>query len=125
MRLLLNCLLLVVLLVACQQQVEQPTFSEEKTARILADLAVADASTTLLSGYPKDSLVHVYYQQVFEMNGTSLEEYERNLRLLVVDVPRMQRIAQMAEDLLKSRKAPLDSTAVRPGTKYLDTRGAN
>ncbi|MFM8485302.1 MAG: hypothetical protein ACKOCH_03120, partial [Bacteroidota bacterium] len=39
--------------------------SDEKVARIMADLYVAEAATIGMTGYSKDSLMQVYYSQVF------------------------------------------------------------
>ena len=44
---------------ACEEKKEQPTRSDEKTAQIMADLAIADAGTYGLSGYKRDSLAQV------------------------------------------------------------------
>lgn len=71
----------------------------------MADLAIADAATTGLSGYTKDSLMQVYFKQVFDMHGTSAEEYENDLRILASDLSKMEMIVKNADELLKE-KAP-------------------
>jgi Domain of unknown function (DUF4296) len=88
----------------CKNATDPPSLSEEKVARIMADMATADAAVNLLSGYTKDSTAKVYYQQVLDMNGTTLDEYERNLRIMATDVQRMQRIAKQAEQILEAKK---------------------
>lgn len=86
---------------ACQPAtVEQATLSDEKLAQIMADLSVADAATNGLSGYAKDSLVQVYFKQVFEVHGASLEIYEKDLRIVAQDLPRMDRLVKQAEALV-------------------------
>lgn len=107
MRLLvIGCWLLVVswLLFSCEKRAEQPTFSDEKTARIMADLYIADAATNGLSGYSKDSLAAIYIRQVLELHGTTKEEYENNLRLIANDVPRMEAVVTQAEAILNPVK---------------------
>lgn len=107
MRLLvIGCWLLVVswLLFSCEKRTEQPTFSDEKTARIMADLYIADAATNGLSGYSKDSLAAIYIRQVLELHGTTKEEYENNLRLIANDVPRMEAVVTQAEAILNPVK---------------------
>ena len=96
--------MLLLLLPACREKSEQPTLSDEKVARIIADISIAEAATVGLSGYPKDSLLQVYYKQVFQMHGTTKEEYEKNLHILANDVPRMERIQNMALKMLEPEK---------------------
>lgn len=79
---------------------KQPSLPDEKIAQIMADISVADAATTGMAGYPKDSLMHVYFKQVFEMHGTSLQTYENDLRILAKDLERMEGIVKQAEMLL-------------------------
>ena len=88
-------------LTACRDApTEQPTLSDDKLAHIMADLSIADAATNGLAGYKKDSLMHVYVQQVFELHRTTLEAYEKDLKLLSLDLPRMEKIVHKAEDIL-------------------------
>lgn len=89
---------------ACQQKTNEPTLSDEKIARVMADLYIAEAATTGLNGYPKDSLTHVYYDQVLQMHGITKEQYEKDLRLLVLDVSRMEAILEQVQVLLEPEK---------------------
>ena len=66
----------------------------------MADLNVAEAATNGMSGYPKDSLMKVYFNQVFEIHSTSVEAYEKDLRVLSADLPRLQRIVLQSMKLL-------------------------
>lgn len=103
--LVIGCWLLALVFFSCGEKMEQPTFSDEKTARIMADLYLADAATNGLSGYQKDSLMVVYFKQVMEYHGTSREEYEKNLRLIANDLPRMEAAVNQAELLLNPSSA--------------------
>lgn len=99
----LGCL--TALLFSCGEKVkEQPSLSDEKISRIMADLFTAEAATNGLSGYPKDSLMQIYFKQVLEMHQVSKEEYEKNLRLISNDLPRMEAIVKSAEALLSPEK---------------------
>jgi hypothetical protein len=98
----IGCLVFVLLLFSCREQVEQPTLPDEKISRIMADLFTAEAATNGLSGYTKDSLLQVYFKQVMEMHHVTKEEYEKNLRLLTNDLPRMEGIIKQAETLLST-----------------------
>ena len=86
---------------ACQEKVEQPALSDDKIARIMADLNIAEAATIGLNGFLKDSLTNVYYKQVMEMHGVTKESYEKDLRILVRDVERMEAIENHALRLLE------------------------
>jgi len=87
-------------LYACGPTQEQPSRPDEAMARLMADLAVADAATNALSGFEKDSLAQVYYKQVFDKHGTNLETYEKDLRLIVNDFERIRKIQKRAEEFL-------------------------
>ncbi|MDO8366480.1 MAG: DUF4296 domain-containing protein [Saprospiraceae bacterium] len=88
-------------IVSCQfKPPVQPSLSDEKIARIMSDFSIAEAATNGLAGYTKDSLMQVYYKQVFEMHGITLEAYEQDLRILAQDLPRMDAIVKMADELL-------------------------
>jgi len=89
------------LFISCQSKpTEQPSLPDEKIARIMADLSIADAATTGLSGYRKDSLMHAYFNQVFEMHGVTLEAYEKDLQILAQDLSRMEGIVKQADVML-------------------------
>lgn len=86
---------------ACQSNVsEQPNLSDEKLARLMADLSVADAATTGMVGFSKDSLVQVYFKQVLDLHGVTLESYERDLRLVSNDLGHLDRVLKRAEEML-------------------------
>jgi hypothetical protein len=101
----------VLLLFSCKEKVEQPTLADEKISRIMADLFTAEAATTGLSGYSKDSLLQIYFNQVLEMHQVTKEEYEKNLRLIVNDLPRMEKIVKQAETLLTTGGKSGEKTA--------------
>lgn len=100
--LLATCLTMFV--IACQQkQTEQPSLSDATIAQIMADLHVAEAATTGLGGYEKDSLTHMYFKQVFEIHGVSKDEYERDVRIIARDELRLGEVADSAIALLKAK----------------------
>lgn len=100
-RTLLLTAICVIAVSACQEKTEQPTLSDATVARIMADLHVAEAATTGLGGYEKDSLTHVYFKQVFELHGVSKEAYEKNIRLIARDELHLAEVADSAIALLK------------------------
>lgn len=95
------CLLLFA---ACGPTPERPSIPDEKMARIMADLAIAEAATTGLTGYPKDSLMQAYFRQTLELHHITQDSYEKNLRLYADDLPRMQQLTKQTETLLEADK---------------------
>jgi hypothetical protein len=89
---------------SCEKKVEQPTLSDEKLSRIMADVFTAEAATNGLIGYPKDSLLRIYLDQVLLKHQVSKEEYEKNLRLITNDIPHMERVIDGARQLLEPDK---------------------
>ncbi len=87
---------------ACQSPgVPADSITDDKMARIMADLNIAEAATTRLNGYPKDSLMHVYFQQVMEMHSITKEAYEAQLRIIASDQARLENLLRNAENLLE------------------------
>ena len=105
MKYLIYCFLLGLSLSCSNQQHSQPTLSDQQLSRIMADLSVAEAATTGLSGYPKDSLMKVYFTQVFEIHGTTPEIYEKDLREAGADLQRLQQIVAESIKLLDGNTA--------------------
>ena len=106
MRICLIVLLMATFVSACnfQTPVEQPTVSEDKMARILADLAIADAATNGIAGYEQDSLAQLYFRQVLEMHGLTLEQHEKNLRIFANDSGKMKELLNEAGALVDTSK---------------------
>jgi len=92
------------LVAGCSQHPAQPTIPDEKMARVMADMCLSEAATNGLGGFPKDSLMQIYFKQTLEMHGLTVEEYERNLRLYADDLPRMQLLTKQIEALLTAEK---------------------
>lgn len=84
MRSIFLLLLLSVFWVSCnfQETAERPSVSDEKMARVIADLAIADAATNGITGYEKDSLMQAYFQQVLQLHGLTLEQHKKTCAYL-------------------------------------------
>ncbi|MEI6407854.1 MAG: DUF4296 domain-containing protein [Bacteroidota bacterium] len=87
-----------------QTKTAAPTISEDEMVRIMADLSLAEAATTHLNGYPRDSLNQVYFKQVFEMHKITMEQYEQNLRMYATDLSTMERIVKNVEAKFEPEK---------------------
>ena len=91
---------------ACRKKAPEPLWPDDKMARIMADLSIADGAANGLKGYAHDSLTKIYYGQVFELHGVSMADYEQNLRLLSHDVPRLQAVMDSSMSILKKKLPP-------------------
>jgi hypothetical protein len=92
---------------ACQQPMRgtaQEAVPEDKVAKIIAEIALADGAVSALSGFKHDSFVHAYYKQIYEINGITLEEYEKYLRILANDTERLEGVVKKAEQYLKDKQ---------------------
>lgn len=98
-------LLLLSLFLTCQSNNPAATTTnvipEAKMARILADLNIAEAATSRLNGYPKDSLMQVYFKQVLDMHSVTVEAYEMQLRAIASDPVQMENLLKNSETLLE------------------------
>lgn len=93
--------LCIIQLLGCQVSKQpQPTLSDEQLSQTMADLYIAEAATTGMSGFSKDSLMKVYYQQVFEIHGITMEAYENDLKTASLDMNRLQNIVAEAQKIL-------------------------
>ena len=100
----LVCLVSMVFTCSCEKKVEQPSLPDEKISRIMADVFTAEAATNGLIGYPKDSLLRIYLDQVLLKHQVSKEVYEKDLRLIANDIPHMERVIEGARLLLEPGK---------------------
>ena len=92
-----------ILLVACEAPEKRvTTITDQKVVAIMTDLHYAEAATVGLVGVRKDSLVSVYYDQVFALHKVSEEEYRENLEILSEDVPRFQKILNEVEEVFRN-----------------------
>jgi uncharacterized lipoprotein YajG len=96
--------LLFLLLFSCQKQKETSSVTDEQTSKIMADMCMAEAATHTMTGFEKDSLVQIYYDQVFKINKLSKADHERNIRILSRDVLRMEAILLRTEKMLEEKK---------------------
>jgi Domain of unknown function (DUF4296) len=107
---------LLFLIVGCQSGQEKVVapLSDEQLVRILADLAVADAAVTSMSGQVRDSLAQVLYLQIFTRHATTVEVYEQALRVIANDETHLEKLLKQAEalvttDTLKAGTSPSTS----------------
>ena len=103
--------MLLLFLAACAPEIEQASLSNEQLAKIMSEIAIADASVSIITGFRKDSMANAYYSQIFAMQGTTPEEYENSLRIIVRQEGRLDSVVSMAEALLKQQQSDVSSSA--------------
>ena len=89
---------------SCGKTIDKPTLSDEKLARLMADCFAVDASLQSASPTERDSLQKKFYAQVFEINGVSRADYEKNVQLLTLDPTHLDSILSQTNRLLEVQK---------------------
>ena len=67
-----HIVLIIILLLTfsnCQKQEKVPQLSDEQIIKVLVDLHIAEASSLSLGNELKDSVINLYYPQIFEIHG--------------------------------------------------------
>ena len=82
----------------------------------MVDLYLAEAATTGMTGYPRDSLQQVYFDQVFAIHQVSREDYERNLRILAQDEIRLDAIVEQVIALIDEQNEAVSGKKNIPTT---------
>ena len=83
---------LALLLVSCGKEKEQAPVSEDQLLEVLIDVHIAEAAVQSLRGETKDSVIHAYYDQVFEIYGLKREDFETTMELYRNDPKRMEEL---------------------------------
>lgn len=84
-------LFLIAFVSACQTEPELP-LQDEKLVEVLADAHVAEAAVQSLPASRRDSLVKVYYEQIFEIHQVSRSDFEKSLKMLEYNPAKMLEI---------------------------------
>ena len=77
---------------------------ENKLAGIICDLHVAEAAAALQEGSKKDSLIRIYYHQIYEIHAIEETDFLKNMELLKTDLEKMEKVYKMVNDSLDKRK---------------------
>lgn len=93
-------------LLHCKPATEPTSLSDDQLATIMSELLIGEGATVMINGYKRDSIAAEYFKEVFALQKTTLEEYERNLRIVANDQARLDSIMAQAERLLKARQTP-------------------
>lgn len=70
------------LFTSCGEEDVQFTMPEDDLVKLLYDIQVAEAALQTVHSNIKDSVVAIYYEQVFEIHGTTKEILVKNIEVL-------------------------------------------
>lgn len=83
--------ILLIVLNACNNRTEKPPIREEKMAKILVDVHVAESVMQELQNEgKKDSIGKVYYSRIFKIHKVTASEFDRSLKLYQKDPSKME-----------------------------------
>ena len=69
-------------LISCGEEDVQFTMPEDDLVKLLYDIQVAEAALQTVHSEVKDSVVDIYYEQIFEIHGTTKEILVKNIEVL-------------------------------------------
>ncbi len=124
-RFLLCITALTILFTNCQQAVTDsptliPDISEEKMIDILLDTHLAEAAVQTEKTHQKDSLLYIYYQEIYRIHDITKEDFERNLEAWFNDPIKSN---NMYEKIIEKLKKSETNYSARP--KKPDFKGKN
>ena len=103
-----TCLIIVLfILLGCQQDDISYAIEEEMMIKILADMHIAEAATLQGDISQRDSLRKIYYDQIFEIHEVPKETYEEDMDVLKRDAKKLASIYDKVIEQLKQRKEKL------------------
>lgn len=99
---------LILLLSNCKQNPSiDPAIPEKQLITALLDLHIAEVAVKSLRGTTKDSVLNVYYDQVYEMHGLERKKTEAYLEKLRTDPKYWDALYQKVEEAYKQLDAQL------------------
>ena len=90
---------------ACGKKKTGLTIPEDKLVKILADAHIIESALQTNYKGLKDSMTIVYYQQLYDIHGTTEEEFRLNLRTLESNAKLMSDIYAKVMDELSKMEA--------------------
>ena len=84
---------------ACQTEQELP-IQEDKLIEVLADAHIAEAAVQSLPYLHRDSLVSLYYDQIFKIHNVSRSDFEQSLKMLEYNPDKMLEIYEQVTEHL-------------------------
>ena len=83
------------------------SLEETEIAKILCDLHVAEAAVAMQESSKKDSLLHHYYRQVYEIHHLTESDFRANMEQLQSDLEKMERVYKIVKDSIEIRRSKI------------------
>ncbi len=96
---------LVCFIFACGKPKTELSMPEEKFIKILADAHLIESAIQNNNAKFRDSMTVVYYNQLYEIHGTSEEEFRLNIKALESDPKMLSEIYAKVMDELSKMEA--------------------
>jgi len=108
----IHILFLVLLITACgKPDAPQLSLTEEKLLDILVDVHIAEGSIQNIYGPEKDSLINLYYQQIYKIHDISEATFNENMKLIRRNPPYVEELYEKIVDKLSElEKEPKDTS---------------
>lgn len=92
------------LFIGCKPRQARLSMSDEEAIQLLADIHSAEAAAQHLPNPTRDSMVRVYYDQVFRLHHTDQAAYEELVVTLRKDPDRMSKLYEKVVEELAKRE---------------------
>lgn len=92
---------------ACGGKPDAPEFDEKQLISVLIDVHVAEAAAQNLRGRTKDSVLNVYYEQIFQVHGMDRAAFEATMESLREDPVRLEALYSEVMKEMERREAAL------------------
>lgn len=106
---MIRILYALIIVLAMQSCDNSPDYSmdESKMAEVICDLHLAESAAAQQEGSRKDSIIQLYYRQIYEIHSISENDFIKNMGLLKTDLEKMERVYKLVGDSLDKRKSRL------------------
>ena len=96
------------MLASCGEEDAQFTMSDDELVKLLYDVQVAEAALQTVHSDVKDSVVAIYYEQIFEIHGATQEILLKNIEVLKENPDKShqiyKKVLEYHKDAKKSKK---------------------
>ncbi|MBL7791398.1 MAG: DUF4296 domain-containing protein [Saprospiraceae bacterium] len=95
----------IIVIASCTKKEEQVALSDDQRVLLLADLHMAEAAVQHLPPAVKDSMIRVYYDQIFAQYDITQADYDLLMKQLRDDVGELQPLYEKVLEELSRREA--------------------
>lgn len=91
--------------IACEEQEPTLTMPQEKLIPILVDVHLAEGATYNVLKEQKDSLLKIYYKQIFEIHEVSEELFNENIAILQQNPSLTVQVYKIVQEEVKAKQS--------------------